>query len=102
MSDFFYDKEIVLLKKTGGSIIRGVWKEGTIAPYKTIPCDVQPASKESIFKEYGYTIDCTKRVFCDVDTELVNDSLVTYNGVQFTITKIIEWDDYYDVFMKEV
>ena len=102
MSDFFYDKEIVLMKETGGSLLHGTWQEGTLVPYKTISCDVQPANKELIFKDYGYYIECTKRVFCDPDPEIVNDALVTYNGIQFSITKVIEWDDYYDVFMKEV
>jgi hypothetical protein len=102
MSDFFYDKEIVLLKETSGQMFHGTWQEGTLAPYKTILCDVQPASKDTIYRQYGYDIDCTKRVFCDVDTEIVNDAFVTYKGDKFQLKKVIEWDDYYDVFMKEV
>jgi hypothetical protein len=102
MSDWFYENEIVLLKETGGGLFHGTWKEGILTPYKTISCDVQPASKDSIFKDYGYYIECTKRVFCDPDTEIVNDVIVMYNNEKFQIVKVIEWDDYYDVFMKEV
>jgi hypothetical protein len=102
MSDFFYDKEITLLKETGGSLLHGTWQEGTLAPYKIISCDVQPASRDSIYKDYGYYIECTKRVFCDIDTELVNDAYVLHKNVKYQIVKVIEWDDYLDVFMKEV
>ncbi len=102
MADWFYDKQITLLKEIEGHMYHGSWIDGTLSPFKTISCDVQPASREQIFKDYGYYIDCTKRVFCDVDTDIVDGDIVEYKGIQFKINKIIEWDDYFDIFMKEV
>lgn len=70
MSDWFYDKQITLLKEIEGHMYHGSWIDGTLSPFKTIPCDVQPANREQIYKEYGYYIDCTKRVFADLDNDI--------------------------------
>jgi hypothetical protein len=102
MGNFFYNKEIILLKETGGGMYHGVMQKGVLSPYKTISCDVQPANRDLIFKEYGYYIDCTKRVFCDVDLEITDGSMIEFRGKQFKINKMVEWDDYLDIFMKEV
>ena len=102
MAKFFYNKEITLLKETEGYLYHGSWIEGTIEPVKDIVCDVQPSNKELIYREYGYYIDCTKRIFCDVDADIVEGDLIEYEGVRFRIEKLITWDDYYDIFIKEV
>lgn len=101
--DFFYNKEITLMEQTAGHKDKnGIWVKGELSPIKTIFCDVQPASKEQIYKDYGYSIDCTKRVFCNADNTIKTGNIVQYQNTNYTIVKIIEWDDYYDMFLKEV
>ena len=99
---WFYDKQIILMAETGGALVHGSWVEGTLTEQKTIACDVQPASRDLIYKEYGYYIDCTYRVFCDPDGELKEGAIVKYNGEQFKVMKIVPWDNYYDVFIQSV
>lgn len=101
MTDYFYNKEIVLLKETEGHMYHGSWVDGEIMEVKTITCDVQPASREQIFKDYGYYIDCTKRVFCNLDSDITIGGMVRYRENNFDVVKVIEWDDYLDVFIKE-
>jgi len=102
MTEYFYDKEISLLKESEGYLYHGSWVKGTLTELKTLFCDVQPSNRELVFKEYGYYIDCTKRIFCDVDSDIADGDIVEYKGIRFKIEKIIEWDDYLDIFMKEV
>lgn len=103
MDDFFYDKSIVLMTLSEGhKDSNGIWIKGELTPLKTILCDVQPASRELIFKDYGFNIDCTKRIFCDVDNDLKTGGVIKYKDINYTIVKLVEWDDYYDMFVKEV
>lgn len=99
---WFYDKQIILMAETGGSLVHGSWVEGTLTEQKTISCDVQPSSRDLIYKEYGYYINCTYRVFCDPDGDLQEGSIVKYNDEQFKVVKIVPWDDYFDVFIQSV
>lgn len=101
MGNWFYNKEITLLQESGGYLFHGSWIEGSITEVKTIPCDVQPSNREKIYKDYGYYIDCTYRVFCDIDSSITVGGMVRYKGNDFDIVKVIEWDDYLDVFIQE-
>lgn len=67
---------------------------------KNIDCDIQPYSKELFLKTYGYTVECTKRIFCDLDININIGSVFKYktplNTIEiYTITKIINWDNTY-------
>lgn len=97
---WFYEKQITLMNQ-GGHMERGSWVEDAPTESIAIPCDVQPANREQLFKEYGYYIDCTKRAFCDLVEGLDAGSLVSYDGQPFDVVKVIEWNDYLDVFIKE-
>lgn len=97
---WFYNKSIQLMEERGGGISHGVWVAGQLVPVKTIACDIQPASREQIFKDYGYYIDCSKRVFCDIDTSLVAGAIVSLETENYKIVKIVEWDDYLDIFLE--
>lgn len=101
MENWFYNKQITLLKETDGYMYHGSWMDGEIVEVRSIPCDVQPASREQIFKDYGYYIDCTYRAFCDLDNDIVIGGMVCYKDKDFDIVKVIEWDDYLDCFIKE-
>lgn len=100
MSEWFYGKEIQVIGQGEGYLDdSGIWHDGTETVIKTIPCDVQPYTKELAYKDYGFTVDCTKRVFCDPDTDLQNGVKVQYNGEPYVIVKLIDWDDYYDIML---
>lgn len=97
---YYYDKQLILLKETDGYMYHGSWVEGKLEPFKTITCDVQPANREQIYKDYGYFIDCSKRVFCDIDIDIKLGMFVQYNDETYKIVKLIEWDDYFDMFLE--
>ena len=99
---WFYNKSITLMGETDGHMDRGVWVKGTPIEVKTISCDVQPASREQIYKDYGYYIECSQRVFCDVDNDFKAGSLVKYDGEQYKIAKVVKWDTFMDIFIQNV
>lgn len=92
----FYDKEIELYKKgtpTKNNI--GQMISGSPVFVANMIVDIQPYSTEEAKKEYGFTIECTKRMFCDIEDININSSLIKYQNKDYEITKVIEWDDDY-------
>jgi len=99
--DWFYNKQIILMTVSEGYMYHGSWVEEGYTQLKTIACDVQPANRELIFKEYGYYIDCKYRVFCDINSIITLGCIVKYSDNYFIVDKIIVWDDYFDMFLNE-
>ena len=69
-----------------------------------ISCDMQPYSTEKLQKDYGFDIEVTKRVFMDVDNNIIDlvemqhKTLYLKDGsVTYEIRKIIPWDTYMEV-----
>ncbi len=102
MGEWFDNKEIDLMSENG-HLESGSWVDDNPTKLDTISCDIQPANREQIFKEYGYYIDCSYRVFCDAVyyNFIFDGGLIKYNGNLFDIVKIIMWDDYLELFIKE-
>lgn len=96
----FYDKEIKLYKK-GTSTKNNIGQiiEGQLQFIKNIMVDIQPYSTEEAKKDYGYTIECTKRMFCDLEDININSNIIKYKNKDYDIVKIIEWDDYLEVIL---
>lgn len=63
--------------------------------------DIQPYSTEEAHKDYGFTVDCTKRMFCRLLPINIHQELIRYRFKDYEIVKIIEWDDYLEVFLDE-
>lgn len=100
MSEWFYNKEIDVLGQGEGYLDdSGIWHNGAETVIKTIPCDIQPYTKELAYKNYGFIVDCTKRVFCDVDLVLQTGMTVLYDGEPHAIVKLVDWDSYYDIML---
>lgn len=98
--DWFYDKSVTVLEETNGHLYHGSWVEGELSQKEQFSCDVQPANREQIYKDYGYYIDCSIRIFCDlVDLRIGN--IVEYAGQRYKVVKVIQWDDYLDVFAED-
>lgn len=97
----FYNKNLSLLAISEGTVDDlGIYHSGEETVLKSIPCDIQPFSSELLYKEYGYREQVTKRVFCDLDSDIKNGSIVMDEaGQRFMVKKIISWDDYMDVML---
>ncbi|MCW6085577.1 MULTISPECIES: hypothetical protein [Clostridium] len=99
----FYNKEIEIWTK-------GIKDKNTIGLVvckkpewiKTNMVDMQPYSSEEAKKDYGSTIECSKRMFCDIEDININTNIIKYNNKSYEITKIIEWDDYLEVMLNEI
>ena len=99
--DWYYDKQVEIITESEGYLDSGgIWHDGELTVLKTIDCDVQPYNKERAYQDYGFTVDCTKRVFCDPDSNLLVGGIVEYNTELYIIVKLIDWDDYYDIILK--
>lgn len=103
MNDYkdWYTKVITLKTFSEGEMLHGVYIKGNEIT-KDIQCDVQPTNKQQVYSDYGYSIDSEYTVFCDVDTELKAGATVTYKNNDYTIEKLVDWDDYYILFLKAV
>ena len=95
------DNEITLKIKTAGEMVKGVYKEGE-PTQKQIKCNVQPSSREKTYGEYGYYIDAQYSVYCYVDTDIKEGLTVTYKGNEYEIIKLVDWSDYYILYLKAV
>ena len=94
----FYDKEIEIWKK--GKKEKGNFGQDIIGEpklVKTLKCDVQPYFSEEAQKDYGFTVECSKRIFMDLDTINIDTNFIRYKNKKYEIKKIIEWDDYMEV-----
>lgn len=93
-----YDKEIkVLTEEEGYTDDYGIWHDGEKQIVKTIYGDVQPYSSELLYKDYGFRVQCTKRVFCDVDSGIHEGTLLEIKEVEYKVMKIIEWNSYMEL-----
>lgn len=95
------DNEITLNIDTAGEMVKGVYKEGE-PTQKQIKCNVQPSSREKTYGEFGYYIDAEYRVYCYVDTDIKEGMTVIYKDTEYEIKKLVDWTDYYILYLKAV
>lgn len=100
----YYNKEIKIYlynddtTDDSGANIQGYVLFKTDEP---IMADVQPYSTEKAKKDYGYDIECTRRMFCDIIPQITEDCIINYNN-QFYEVKKIPWDDeYFEILLLE-
>lgn len=101
--DFFYDKEINIYAYFEYEDKHGINREGykKIEFEEPVMVDMQPYSSEKAKRDYGYDIECTRRMFCDIIPEITEDCLIEYNGKFYSVEKI-PWDDeYYQILLNE-
>ncbi len=98
----YYDKEINIYTYSPYEDEHRITRDGYIkASNEPYLVDVQPYSAEKCKRDYGYDIECTKRVFSDIYSEIIESAVIEYKGKFYSIQKIIEWDDYLDVMILE-
>ena len=92
----FYDKKLQLLTiGQGYTDDDGIYHKGEEGVLKSIDCDIQPYSSELLYRDYGYQEQVTKRVFCDLNSDIKNGIFVKDEAEKrYKIKKIIPWDDY--------
>lgn len=72
----------------------GISKPGEERFLRTIACDVQPYSKDRLYRDYGYQDEVKYRVFSDPAPEVKPGRIATYKGKDYRIVRVIEWDSY--------
>jgi len=101
---WFYNKEIEIYTYTSAKDANGTnrkgWIKSTTVPNQFL-VDVQPYSYEKAVRDYGYKVECTKRIFMDIIPEAVESSAIKYRDQFYKIQKIIDWDDYLEILCLE-
>lgn len=93
----FYNKEIDILTIGEGYLDEdGIYHEGTETLLKSISCDVQPYSKDRLYRDYGFNEEVKFRVFSDIDPAIKNGVKINYKGEKFKIVRVIEWDNFFE------
>ncbi|AQS10139.1 hypothetical protein CLOBY_22820 [Clostridium saccharobutylicum] len=98
---WFYDKEISLCSYSSYEDEHGIKRNGWILQENDISCDVQPYSLEKCEKDYGYSVECTKRVFMDCDSNIVESSIIQYQDKFYEVKKIPWCEDYMELLLLE-
>ncbi|WP_252214417.1 hypothetical protein [Clostridium sp. VAP41] len=98
----YYDKEINIYTYSPYEDEHRITRDGYIkASNEPYLVDIQPYSAEKCKKDYGYDIECTKRVFSDIYSEITESAVIGYRNKFYSIQKIIEWDDYLELMILE-
>lgn len=99
----FYDKEIQIYIYGDHDDEHGISRTGykLVITQDPIMVDIQPYSTEKAKKDYGYDIECTRRMFCDIMQEITEDRIIKYKDKFYEITGIPWDDDYLDVMLLE-
>lgn len=101
----FYNKQVEVWNMTAGHKgANNVWIKGSEEFVKNIMVDIQPYSSELLKKDYGYSEECTKRMFTDCDGGIKIGSILKYTSknINYLVTRVIDWDDYMELMCKEV
>ncbi|GAB6180357.1 hypothetical protein JCM14036_16760 [Desulfotomaculum defluvii] len=79
-----------------------IYSDNIFSSYlNVINADVQPYSKSITFED-GFQIDITKRMFCDRDASVTQESYLEIENKKFKVMEIKEWDDYLEVYLYEL
>ena len=67
-------------------------------PLKTIYADVQPY-KGTVGFNYGLSLEISKRVFCDTDKQINEESYFKIDNAFYKVLTIKEWSNHMEVFL---
>lgn len=97
----FYTKKIDVY--TYGPYVddNGITRTGYSLALSNIMCDIQPISAEKVEKVFGYDLSITKQIFLDIVPEISESSVIKFNGKDYKIEKLIEWDSYLQLGVSE-
>lgn len=92
----YYNKEIQIYLYSDTEDENGISRVG-YSLFKTddpLLVDMQPYSSEKAKKDYGYDIECVRRMYCDIISQITEDCIVKYNDDFYKVEEI-PWDDKY-------
>lgn len=67
-------------------------------PIKTIDADVQPYLSTVVF-DYGLSLEISKRVFCDDDTEISEQLYFRIDDDYYKVLNVKRWSDHMEIFL---
>lgn len=79
----------------------GVSRKGYTKIIENMKCNIQPESSEKAEKEYGYKVECTNKVFCNVEPLIKESSIIMWNNQTYEVKQIIRWNDYWILLIYE-
>ena len=96
VNNLFHDKYIEVYSYGKYKDSDGVTRKGYSKKISDLKCNVQPITSQRAREVYGYSVDCTKRVFLDSldDINIVESDIILYKGKTYNIQQIIEWNTY--------
>lgn len=95
----FYNKDVTIKYYAKTKDAYGITRNDVEVIYKTLSVDVQPYSKQRLEKDYGYTDECTKIVYLDLDNNIKINWVVVYEGINYDVVRIVKWDDYMELML---
>lgn len=75
----------------------GSWVPESEEHIKDIDVDLQPYSTELLLKTYGYNVEVTNRLFCDLDLDIKIGATLKDDIQSYEVRKIIPWNTYMEV-----
>lgn len=99
--EWFYKDTIQAVISTPGKMEGGIYRNGEETT-KSISCDVQPSGLSRTNASYGVYLTSDYTVFCDPDSDLKKGMKVIYKSKRYEIIKLVDWDDYYILYIEAV
>lgn len=99
---YFFDKQVTISKNTNAYDENTGMYSRAESETITINCNVQPLDTKTDLDESGKLIDAQYKIYCDSNSFITSDCMVTYNGKDYVIQKITDWDYYYIVYIRAV
>ena len=88
-----YDDEVrpeVVIQREGYTLV----KSGFMV-------DIQPFNSDKAYEEYGYKIECSRKMFSDTIPEITKSCIIEYDSKFYRIEET-PWDDgYYEMLLNE-
>lgn len=91
MSQFkrFYTTDISVIKITQTGAYS---RTETVTELCTTKADVQPYNGGLAQKEYGLSIECQKRIYCDCNENIVAGNYIDVKGERYRIVYVENWE----------
>lgn len=104
---WFYDSSIEICNKSYSDdcFIDGVFssaKNAEVVDRFNVKCDIQPVDTSTVDSDAGILVDAQYKVYMDINNDVFNTSIVIFEGNEYSIAKIIKWNDYMILFIKAV
>jgi len=95
------DRAILINKGVGTQDEYGGYVEGNQTS-KPIMCDIQPFSRALTLKKYGYDIAVTKLMFCSINEDIVEGSIIVFKGKNYIVMKIPYDRDHFEIVLNNI